>query len=66
MEVESHHPPTEAGNILRSLWDQPASLSSGGVRHADIRSPREGCGRHFPVKVDPAFAALGQAALGLQ
>ena len=26
MEVESHHPPTEAGNVLRSLWDQPVCL----------------------------------------
>lgn len=66
MEVEGHHPTTEAGNVLCSLWDRPASFSPGGVRHADICPPRERCGRHFPVKVDPAFSALGQAALGLQ
>ena len=40
--------------------------SRRGVCHADICAPREGCGRPFPVKVGPAFAALGQAALGLQ
>ena len=40
MEVEGHQLPTEAGNVLHSLWDQPASLSPGGVRHADLFSMR--------------------------
>ena len=44
-------------SLLASLPEVCATLTC---------SPREGCSRHCPVKVDPAFAALGQAALGLQ